>query len=104
MKGIYSVFDRRAGLYASLITVSSYAEAFRSFAEVVRQPDSMLHKYPEDYDLHYLGDLDEVSGKIVPQKVPVECARALTVLAEVERSRSEAAESLEGPKRKRGSR
>lgn len=65
MKSVYSVFDSRAVAYGPLVTDVSPVNVSRSFVEACRDPQSMLARYPEDYELQCLGTFDEATGLFV---------------------------------------
>lgn len=65
MKSLFSVYDSRAQLYGPIIVDVSPVNVARSFTEACRGEDSMLHRYPEDYELQCLGTFNEETGEIV---------------------------------------
>ena len=58
------VYDKKADFYNYFSVFNNRAEAVRSFTLACRDKDSMLSKFPEDYDLYYLADVDERSGYV----------------------------------------
>lgn len=64
---IYAAYDRKAQYYLPLFQTRSDAEAIRSFTEAVVSSDTNVAKYPADYDLVRLGQLDMETGEITPQ-------------------------------------
>lgn len=62
---LYSVFDRVACLYADPFVSVNDATAARSFTLASSSPESMLYASPQDYQLWYLGSLDNTSGDIL---------------------------------------
>lgn len=55
MKRLYSVYDVKAEAYGPLMAVKADAVAVREFGNLVLDPQSMVGKYPDDYELHELG-------------------------------------------------
>lgn len=64
---VYSIYDMKAGLFLKPIFVQKKGQAIRMFENAcgdVNAKDSMLSKYPNDFQLHRIGEFDEESGKI----------------------------------------
>lgn len=66
---IYAAYDRKAEYHLPPFTCRSEAEAIRMFTEAVVSSESQVSKYPAEFDLVFLGDMDMESGEIFP-KVP----------------------------------
>lgn len=72
MKKLYSVFDSKAQSYGPIFGVPNDVVATREFVAVVVAKDSVINKYPDDFELHCVGeflDPDEVVPEIA--KTPV---------------------------------
>lgn len=65
--GIYSVFDRKAAVFARPFTAPNDAMAMRSFLAAKQDPTTEIHKFPEDFSIHRLGDFDDDTGHIQSQ-------------------------------------
>jgi len=78
MLKIYSIRDSKAGVYNPPFFLLTHGEAERSFKELTRDANSMVHKYPEDYDLYFLGEYDKLSGAIMTMDTPQHIAKALS--------------------------
>jgi len=63
---IFSIYDRKAAYYLPLFTMRSEADAIRQFNSIVTQSDTDVSKYPADYDLVAIGDIDLEIGRIEP--------------------------------------
>ncbi|WNK13354.1 MAG: nonstructural protein [Microvirus sp.] len=61
---IYSIKDNKSGFFLKPFDTRGVTDAIRSITEVVNDPKSFLNKFPEDYSLHLLGKLDDMSGVI----------------------------------------
>jgi len=68
-KGVYAIFDEKAGTFGPPMLFTRDEEATRSFDSIVKSENSMLNKYPSDYKMYKLGSMDDCSGMIecVPQ-------------------------------------
>ena len=62
------VYDKKADFYNYFAVFNNRAEAVRSFTLACRDKDSMLSKFPEDYDLYFLADVDLMSASDVVDK------------------------------------
>lgn len=62
---LYSVFDRVARVYADPFVSVNDATAARSFTLAQSSPDSMLYAAPADFQLWYLGSMDNTNGDIL---------------------------------------
>jgi len=61
---IYSVYDIKARTYGRLFLHNHHEEAIRSFRHGCQQDGSALKANPEDYNLHFLGVLNQTTGMI----------------------------------------
>lgn len=66
---IFSAYDRKAQYYLPVFMARSEAEAIRMFTEAVTG-DTQVAKYPAEFDLVLLGDMEMETGEIFP-KAPV---------------------------------
>jgi len=64
---LFAAYDRKAQYYLPVFQARSEAEAIRSFSEAVISSDSNVSRYPAEYDLVFLGDMDMETGEITPQ-------------------------------------
>lgn len=62
---LYSVYDRVAAVYADPFSSPNDATAARAFTLAQASPDTMLYASPGDYQLWYIGSLDNVSGELL---------------------------------------
>lgn len=63
-KLIVAVSDRAVGEFMNPFVVPSRGLAVRSFTDEVNRPESEMHKHPEDYELHCLGEFEPEHGEI----------------------------------------
>lgn len=61
---ICGVYDKKADFFISFVVFNNRAEAVRSFTLGCRDKDSMLSKFPEDYELYFIANIDERSGYV----------------------------------------
>lgn len=67
---LYSIYDRVASVYADPFTSVNDASAARAFTIAQQSPDSMLYAAPQDFQLWYLGSLDNKSGDLLATDIP----------------------------------
>lgn len=70
-KEMYSIFDKKAGLYAAPFVDINKGSAIRAIGEFIKRGDHTAAKYPEDFQLVHLGSFDEESGEVTPEAIPV---------------------------------
>lgn len=63
-----AVSDRAVGAFMRPFFAPSVGVAVRSFTDEVNRPEGEMHKHPEDYELHHLGEFDEESGQVYMKK------------------------------------
>lgn len=63
LKRIYAVYDSLAQeMFGPLIVMPNDAAARRFFQDAVTGEGSRIAEHPEDYSLHFLGELDTETG------------------------------------------
>lgn len=62
---LYSIFDNKLGAFMRPWVAETHGMATRLFASNVANPESMMHQYPEDYTLFYIGEFHEETGNVV---------------------------------------
>ncbi|MEM2002725.1 MAG: hypothetical protein QXT77_08785 [Candidatus Methanomethylicaceae archaeon] len=62
---LFAVKDLKAALYQAFF-VRNKAEAIRNFTMLANNPDSMIARFPADYRLIELGELEESTGQYFP--------------------------------------
>lgn len=81
---IYSIRDSKGEMYGPPFFQKTAGEAERSFRTLVNDEKSMTSKYPEDFDLYYLGDYDDQIGKITPLDTPSHLCKAIQLKTQVQ--------------------
>lgn len=66
---LLSVFDSASKIYTELFTKTTQEEAIREFILAVRNPQTMLNQFPEQFELHQLATVDsdgttEITGQL----------------------------------------
>lgn len=68
MKVLCALYDRVTEAYAPIMTTHTRGEAIRSFRTECQNQESPINRNPTDYELHALGNYNEVTGEIIPFK------------------------------------
>lgn len=74
---MYSIRDTKTETYQPPWCKSTHGEAEREFRTVCNDKNSRLNMYPEDFDLYYLGEYDDVSGKMKCEDSPQHIIKAV---------------------------
>lgn len=71
---MFSVYDDKAKSYITPFFVPEKGQAVRMFTDTVNDPQTVMHKHPEDFVLFFVGVFDTEDGGIeavVPHEVMV---------------------------------
>jgi hypothetical protein len=71
MKGIYSVFDKKAGIYLNPFVETTNGTAVRVMQDLVANGDHPFAKHAEDYQLVKLAEFGEHSGSVKPVEMEI---------------------------------
>jgi len=77
---IYSVRDAKGEIFNTPFYKKTHGEAERSFKELTKDDKSYVSKYPEDYDLYYIGEYDQRTGQFIPQDTPQHIVKAVNLI------------------------
>lgn len=75
----YSIRDAKADSFALPFYVKLEGEALRHFQGLVNDDRTTISKFPEDFDLYFVGEFDQNTGKFEPV-VPVHVKHASTLV------------------------
>lgn len=76
----YSIRDQKSEIFNSPFFKNTHGEAERDFRTLVNDDKSTVNKFPEDFDLYYVGDYDNNTGVFAPQSTPQIVIKAVQVL------------------------
>lgn len=65
MKLVFSVRDRKAQVFNRPFFEVNKVQAQRAFETAVKDVNSPFHAYPDDFEMCYMGEFDETTGKFV---------------------------------------
>lgn len=73
---MFSIKDAAAEIYHPPFFKGTHGEAERDFKILVDDKQSTLHKFPQQYDLYYLGTYDTNTGKMETLDTPQHVVKA----------------------------
>lgn len=73
---MYVIHDGKAESFLTPFFQKSHGEAERSFHQLLGDEKSLIAKYPEDFDLYYLGEYDDQMGTVVALDSPQHIVKA----------------------------
>lgn len=79
LRKMYSVYDRKAEMFSQPQFYVTDGEAVRAFVAVCGDNDTMMGRFPADYELFYVGDWADHSGLV---SAPPKGARSLCTAVE----------------------
>lgn len=68
---IFSIYDSKAGIYASPFFDRSEGQAIRNFVTASESQESQLNKFPMDFSLYKLGTYEDTTGSFELETRPV---------------------------------
>jgi len=80
IKKMYAIRDAKAEAFLNPWFKVTHGEAERDFNAAVNNEETTLAKYPEDFDLYYLGDYDDNSGKLKSLDSPQHIVKAVQLV------------------------
>lgn len=75
---IYSIRDAKGEVFNPPFYKKTHGEAERDFMTLVNDEKSTVWKYPDDFDLYYLGTYDDVTGRLESLPTPQHITKAVT--------------------------
>jgi len=76
---IFTIRDSKGEVYNTPFFQKSHGEAERSFRELVNDEKSMVSKYPDDFDLYFVGEYNDQTGTISSLETPQHVVKAVNV-------------------------
>lgn len=66
----YSIRDTKGEIFHAPFYQPTYGLAERHFESAVNDPRSTINQFPEDFDLYYVGEYDDQTGKFETPPTP----------------------------------
>ena len=73
----YSIRDAKAEVFNPPFYKHTHGEAERDFKKLVNENNSFINQFPEDFDLYYIGQFDDNTGKFQPLDSPEHQIKAI---------------------------
>lgn len=77
---VYSIRDSKTEVFSPPFLQKARGEAERSFNQLANDPQTFVGRYPEDYDLYYMGQFNDNSGAYTLLDTPKHIMKAVQVL------------------------
>lgn len=74
---MYSIRDAKSEVYNTPFFAKTHGEAERNFRTASNDDKTTISKYPEDYDLYYLGEYDDNKGTLASLDSPQHIVKAV---------------------------
>lgn len=82
----FSIFDTGAESYNTPMFVGANGQATRSFADQCNDPESLLNRHHNDFELFLLGEFDSRTGLLTPLSRPQSFGKAADFINHEEKS------------------
>lgn len=76
---LFCIRDSKGEFYDRIFQQHTIGEAERTFYSLANDPKTQIGQYPEDYDLYYLGDFDNITGTITAMSSPQHILKAINI-------------------------
>jgi hypothetical protein len=76
---MYSIRDAKGEIFHAPFYKKTHGEAERDFTSLVNDQQSMPGKFPDDFDLYFVGTWDDTSGKVQTLDTPQHILKAVNV-------------------------
>jgi len=74
---MYCLRDNKAEAFHPPFYKHTHGEAERDFTTLTKDEKSMVNQYPDDFDLYYVGEYDQSTGKVKPLDTPQHIIKAV---------------------------
>lgn len=76
---MYSIRDSKGEIYMQPFFQKTHGEAERSFQQLANDEKTTVCKFPEDFDLYYLGTYDDQTGRMSSLDTPQHIIKAVNL-------------------------
>lgn len=87
---LYSIYDNKAEQFSPPQVYHNDMLALRAFEGLVNDDETLINSYPEDFSLHYVGNLGDTNGRYYidgsdETRVPILVGRAVDYVKDVDK-------------------
>lgn len=88
---LYSIYDSKAEQFSPPQVYHNDMLALRAFEGLVNDDNTLINSYPEDFSLHYIGNIGDSDGRYYIEshdesRVPALVGRAIDYVQDVDNS------------------
>lgn len=76
---VYTIRDSKGEFYGAPFTKQTHGEAERTFHQLKKDDKTPIFQYPEDFDLYYIGEFDNLTGKLTGIDTPQHMIKAVNL-------------------------
>lgn len=76
---MFTIKDQKAQVYNTPFFQKSPGEAERSLKSLTNDNQSLISKYPEDFDLYLIGEYDDQTGMMTSLDTPQHIVKAINL-------------------------
>ena len=80
IRQMFSVRNAKGEFFNPPFISHTKGSAERTFQTLCNDPQSDIARYPEDYDLYYMGDFDDIKGTMIPLDTPEHLVKAVQLI------------------------
>lgn len=73
----FSIRDQKSQIFHPPFFKSTHGEAERDFRTTVNDAKTMISMYPDDFDLYFVGEYDDNTGKFLAVDTPQHLLKAV---------------------------
>lgn len=77
---MFAIRDSKGEMFFTPFFMNTHGEAERDFRSLANNKENPIGQYPEDYDLYYLGEYDNSTGKTNACDTPQHVQKAALLL------------------------
>ncbi len=78
---MFSIRDIKGEIFNPPFFSRSHGDAERNFTQAARDPKTTISQFPQDYDLYYIGEYDDASGRVIQTDPPKLIMNAVTAVS-----------------------
>ena len=79
---LYSIRDSKSEHFLQPILQKTHGEAERTFKDLANNKETTVSRNPEDYDLYYLGEFNDITGKYESLDTPQHIIKAVQLITQ----------------------